>query len=103
MTFTHGFPPDSRIAKFISDKLKQYGDEFKPDALAYKFAVHFNAGQSRRVKVKFPSGETVWGYVGVTTGWIPAFLLMRRRGQHGSSIVLSDEDEIIGQKDLTFY
>lgn len=100
MDLTHGYPPGSKIATYISRKIEMYGHDFKVDALASKFVAHFNAGPTRRVKVRFPSGETIWGYVGITTGWVPCFLLMRRRGQIGSAVVLSEQDEIVGQKDL---
>jgi hypothetical protein len=43
-----------------------------------------------------------WGYVGLTTGWRPAFLLMKRRGQVGSSDLLNPQrDKIVNSKWLT--
>lgn len=59
----------------------------------------FNRGDKFRVKVRttYPGGATRerWGYVSITTGWSPSFLLMARRGQHGSSDLLNERDEII--------
>lgn len=59
----------------------------------------FNRGDKFRVKVRttYPSGETRerWGYVSITGGWAPSFMLMARRGQHGSSDLLRETDEII--------
>lgn len=64
----------------------------------------FNKGDKFRVKVRrtYESGhvEERWGYVSITGGWQPAFLLMRRRGQHGSSDVLCHLDTIIDTRYL---
>jgi hypothetical protein len=65
--------------------------------LAPQFAAYLGTDQRIRVQTTYPNGET-WtrtGTVGVTTGWRPAFLLMRRRTDHGSSDVLRPDDRII--------
>lgn len=85
---------------FCAGKLEQYGDKFCPEALAPQFIKHKAAGDRRRIKVRFTDGREVWGYVGVTTGWVPCFILMRRRGQHGSCDTLSVNDVIVDVKDI---
>ena len=59
----------------------------------------FNNGERYRVKVRttYPSGETMerWGYVSITCGWTPSFMLMKRRGQIGSSDLLNESDAIV--------
>lgn len=50
-----------------------------------------------RIKVTGPAG-TRFGTVGMTTGWKPAFLLMHRRTDIGSSDVLGPGDQVIAVK-----
>ncbi len=40
--------------------------------------------------------ETRRGRVSTTTGWRPAFLLMHRVSDHGSSDVLGPDDRVVG-------
>lgn len=96
----HQYHALNRFEKLCADRKNQYGEKWDPSDLSQQFVSHFNTGHSRRIKVKGVGncGEDVWGFVGITTGWKPAFLLMRREGQVGSSIVLSDKDQILGQK-----
>lgn len=64
----------------------------------------YNRGDTYRVKVRttYPSGyvEERWGYVTMTGGWTPSFMLMRRRGQLGSSDLLNERDEIVASRYL---
>jgi hypothetical protein len=40
-----------------------------------------------------------WGYVSITGGWSPSFMLMGRRGQRGSSDLISEpKDRIVASK-----
>jgi hypothetical protein len=75
-----------------------HGDKFSEKDLSAKFVRAYNNGERFRIKVRFDYGEEVWGYVAATTGWCPSFMLMRRRGQHGSSELLSDCDSIIAER-----
>lgn len=96
----------SRMGALIAAKQREYGDKFDASDLNPNFVNHFNHGDTRRVKVKFPwndangNPEIIWGYVSITTGWKPVFLLMRRRGQVGSSITLKENCQIIDYKDI---
>jgi hypothetical protein len=86
---------------FIDRKKELFGDRFDDSDLAPAFVDNFNRNPGRprhRILVRFPSGEEIWGFVGVSTGWKPVFLLMRREGQIGSELVLTKDCTIIGHK-----
>lgn len=91
----------SRYTDFCDRKTAEYaGTEhtFNHMELAPQFIEAFNNGPSFRVLVDFGYDKPVWGFVGVTTGWTPVFLLMRRRGQVGSCDALRSEHKIIRSK-----
>lgn len=62
--------------------------------------VKIERGDTYRVKVDFGYDKPVWGYVGVTSGWKPVFLLMRRRGQIGSHETLNHKCRILATKSI---
>jgi hypothetical protein len=68
-------------------------DNFDPRDLAAPFVPYYDSGQ--RIKVRFPWGEVRTGTVGVTGGWRPVFLLMGRKTDRGSSLILEDDVKII--------
>lgn len=72
----------------------QWGERFDPSDLAPQFAPYYE--NQARIEVD-TCGMVLRGRVGVTTGWRPAFLLMRRRSDRGSAWVLSSKDRILGQ------
>lgn len=71
------------------------GLRFDPSELNPAFAPYFDTGQ--RIKVRFWQDDdlTYTGTVGITTGWRPAFLLMRRSSDHGSSWLLTQGVELL--------
>lgn len=73
----------------------KHGDKFDDSGLDRRFVGAFNTGA--RIKVTC-YGETLTGTVGVTTGWRPAFLLMRTARSLGSSIILDASAEIVAIK-----
>ncbi len=83
---------------FINRGKSKHGDKFSEASLNPDFIHAYNNGDSFRVLVDFGYDKPVWGYIGVTTGWTPCFLLMRRRGQHGSSETIGDNCKIIKSK-----
>lgn len=91
----------TRFEDYCARQRAQFGDKFSPPNNP-QFIAAFNNGNTYRVRVltKYPGGDEFlrWGFLGITTGWSPAFLLMRQRGQHGSSDVLSDRDQIVASK-----
>lgn len=80
--------------EYLNRKYREHGDKFSVVELSGQFIPYYNSGQ--RIIVKNKWGDITRGYVGVTTGWKPSFLLMLRSNSMGSSILLSDNDTIIG-------
>lgn len=80
---------------YLARKRREYGDRFvPPDAPQF---VRYFQGPRIKVRTTYPSGETYerTGTVSITTGWKPAFLLMRRSNAFGSSDLLRRDDEVI--------
>ena len=93
----------SRFTDYCDTKRNQFtntGHHFDASELAPQFVDAFNGGAGFRVLVDFGYADEkpVWGFVGITTGWKPCFLLMRRRGQIGSSECLNTSHKIIRTK-----
>lgn len=88
----------NRFQEYCERKRQQYGDKFSPPT-GGAFINAFNSGENFRIKVRtvYPSGETRerWGFVGITTGWSPVFLLMRNRRCWGSSDTLDPQRDTI--------
>ena len=72
---------------------KSNAKDFDDSDLSKQFIPYFESGQ-RIIVTSY--GEVKRGYVGVTTGWKPCFLLMNNTRSMGSSDTLSDKDEIVG-------
>lgn len=75
--------------------IERHGEKFDSSALlAVDSTIRQLYGTFTRVKVA--NGEYVrTGRIGITTGWRPAFLLMHRSSDHGSSDVLGPNDRVI--------
>ncbi len=80
----------------INNRKAEFGDKFSDVALSKQFIKYYENG--KRIKVLFPDGSYEYGSVGMTTGWIPCFLLIHKSTDLGSSTVLSDKDKIIAVK-----
>lgn len=78
---------------WLACKKLQQGEKFDPSQLATGFIPYFESGQ--RIEIEDEYGEKHQGYVGVTTGWRPAFLLVFNRRCRGSSVLLSERDKIL--------
>ncbi len=87
----------SNYDQYLQRARRQHGKRFTDGSLALQFRAHLHSGRRIKVRREYPSGGAYvrTGTVGVTTGWAPAFLLMHRRSDHGSSDVLSERDDII--------
>lgn len=90
-----------RFEEYCARNAAKHGEKFRAPKIE-KFIYAYNLGDKYRVKVRttYPSGEVFerWGFVTLTTGWIPSFMLMRVRGQHGSSDLLDEKDEIVATR-----
>lgn len=85
-----------QFSDFVKEKEKYFegsGHYFDISDLCPKFISHF--GENYRIKVVDKWGEIHTGYVGITTGWKPSFLLVYNSRSLGSSILLNDDYEII--------
>jgi hypothetical protein len=82
--------------EFIERKQREYGEKFDPSDLNPAFVRYFESGE--RVKVKDYGENVVTGTIGVTTGWNPCFLLMRRSNAINSSWCINQDSKIIAVK-----
>jgi len=86
------------LENIVNEGRRRHGDKFDPSCLAPQFAEYYGNRDIRvTVERTYASGET-WrrtGWIGRTSGWRPAFLLMARINVYGSSDVLSADDRIV--------
>jgi hypothetical protein len=88
----------TKFEEYCARKRAEYGDKFVPPS-GREFIDAFNKGERYRVQVRTlwdGHSHTRWGFIGVTTGWQPCFLLMRNVLQRGSSDTLTPgRDQVI--------
>ena len=85
-----------RYIDYVKRGRGKWGDKFSESSLSRQFIEFYNSGE--RIKVRMSWGEILTGTVGVTTGWVPSFMLMKTRRSMGSSDLLSDRDTPIAVK-----
>ncbi len=85
-----------RFSQYVLKKLREHGNKFSMADLDMRFVPYFES--EYRIKVKPKYGDEITGTVGVTGGWRPSFLLLRRSNAIGSSNLLGSGDEIIGEQ-----
>ncbi len=78
--------------QYLNRKRAQYGEKFDPSELSAKFIPYFESQQ--RIEIETSYGEKQQGYIGITTGWKPIFILVHNARNMGSSNTLSDTDTI---------
>ena len=83
------------MTELVNRKTAQYGDKFDPSDLDGRFITYYQTGQ--RIKVE-TYGMVKTGTVGVTTGWKPAWLLMRTSRSIGSQWILGKESKLLAVK-----
>ena len=81
--------------EYVAQKQRQYGEKFDASGLNPVFIRYFESGQ--RIKVCM-YGEEVTGTIGVTTGWKPCFLRMRRSNAYGSSDCIGHDTVLLAVK-----
>ena len=82
----------NNFTDLVNRRTAQYGDKFDVSDLDKRFIAYYQNGQ--RIKVE-TCGMIMTGTVGVTTGWKPAFLLMRTSRSIGSSWILGTESKLL--------
>lgn len=88
---------------FVNEAKRKHGDRFSDASLWPQFRQYLEIKSIRlTVERTYQNGEVYrrTGWVGVSTGWAPAFLLMRRSNSVGSSDVLGADDRIVAVKRL---
>lgn len=100
--------PDTPFGDACRRLRAKHGERFTPpkgDALIAAYnAAHPRNGEPGcyRVCIETPYSEGAWrrwGYVALTGGWSPSFMLMSRRGARGSSDLISEpKDRIVAAK-----
>jgi hypothetical protein len=76
---------------YTTRAVRQHGARMDWSEINETFVPYFHGP---RIKVRI--GDTEYtGRVGVTAGWRPALLLMRRSSDHGSSILLTEGVELL--------
>lgn len=70
----------------------KWGDKLDLSGLPDKWRPYLNGP---RIEVALDGEGVTRGRVGITTGWRPVFLLVRRRSDRGSSIILVESDELL--------
>jgi len=83
-----------RFSQYVLKGMRKHGDKFSMADLDMRFVPYYESEE--RIKVKPKYGDEITGTVGVTGGWRPSFLLLRRSNAVGSSDLLGSGDEIIG-------
>lgn len=86
----------SRYAEAVARGRARHGDRYREPEAADRFAYWMDSGD--RIKVRVYGDEEVTGTVSITTGWHPAFILMRTSRSIGSSILLDERAEVVGVK-----
>ena len=82
----------NNFTDLVNRRTAQYGDKFDVSDLDKRFIAYYQNGQ--RIKVE-TCGMVMTGTVGVTTGWKPAFLLMRTSRSMTSSWILGTESKLL--------
>lgn len=94
----------TRYDNLLARGRARHGAAFDDSALDPRFRRWYDSGERVRVAYTFPSdpgrGDTQYttGTIGATTGSRPAFLLMRKRTDRGSSYVIGPRDVVVAVK-----
>lgn len=80
--------------RVVAQARRQHGDKFSDCCLDKRYIPYFN--NLHRIKVRFKDGIKS-GNVNMTTGWRPVFILMLTFRSRGSSHILDETTEILGE------
>jgi hypothetical protein len=86
------------IIETIEYKKQSYGKKFSDKSLNKEFIPYFENGARVEVSFRNQAGkeyEVRRGTIGITTGWIPCFLLMLKINSHGSSYTIGKNDKVL--------
>ena len=95
-------PPDTgdKFRTMVRRNIEQ-DSRFTTVDLPHKFIRFWEKGHNVRIKIEREGAYrySECGYVAISTGWEPVFVLCRSIKSKGSSVVLRDEDNIVGIRD----
>lgn len=85
-----------KLRSFATRQLAKMAN-FTTAALPEKFVPYYEQGSHVRIKIERGINyiHNEYGRVGVSTGWQPAFLLVKNDRHKGSSVVLEEEDRVV--------
>jgi len=70
----------------------KWGEKFSASSLDVRFVTFYE--NQKRIKID-TCGTVITGTVGVTTGWVPVFILLRTKRSFGSAWTLTPSDIIL--------
>lgn len=86
--------PMTRFETYCQRQRMLYGERFQPPTGQHLIDA-YNRDRDYRVQVQLSDDRMAWGYVSLSTGWQPTFLLMRSTRAIGSSTTLDHIDKIV--------
>ena len=81
----------SEWTDYVARAERTHGEKLDLSEINQAFVPYF---RGPRIKVRV-WGDEMTGTVGITTGWKPALLLMRRSSDHGSVYLLESDAELV--------
>jgi hypothetical protein len=78
-------------AEAVARGRARHGDKYREPSGAATFGPYL---RGPRVRVRYPDGETQTGYIGLSTGWWPTFLLMLTSRSISSAYTLDERHTI---------
>jgi hypothetical protein len=84
----------TRFEMYCQRQRMLYGERFQAPT-GQQLIDAYNRDRDYRVQVQLSDGRLAWGYVSLSTGWVPTFLLMRSTRAIGSSTVLDHSNKIV--------
>lgn len=79
--------------QFLERKQREWGVKFDPKGLNPDFVPYYE--NQKRIEVDFGDGEIKRGRIGITTGFIPVFLLLLTRRSVGSHYLIRPTSKIL--------
>lgn len=80
---------------YLKNAIEKHGEQFDSSKLSKKFIKYFENEQRIEVKRPYKDESNLRGYVGITTGWRPSFILLLKSNSTGSSELLDERYEIV--------
>jgi hypothetical protein len=93
-------PISSKFKAYVRKKLEKE-PRYSTTEIPEKFIRFWEKGHNCRIKIERGMNLRYWeyGYVSMSTGWRPALLLVKSVRARGSSVLLREDDIIVGVRD----